>query len=284
METGIINMKTGGLRAKGINKYSQDKMPLITIITVVRNGEKTLEQTIESVINQTYQNIEYIIIDGASTDRTLEIIQKYEGRIDYWISEPDDGIYDGMNKGIALGKGELIGLLNSDDWYESDACALMAVNYLELKPDVLFGDMLMLYPAGLTNLVTVSMPVKKETFAVSYVHPAVFVTVEAYQKYGLFNLQYKISADYDLLLRFFEMGARFSKINGIITNFRTGGLSTTGATREELLKIAVEHKFSQPAIIQRWLLCIYVKVSAPVKKLFPFLVFFMRKIVNKQIH
>ena len=108
-------MLSGGLRTKGITKQSQKNQPLLTVVTVVRNGEKTLEETMLSVINQTYTNIEYIIVDGASTDGTLEVIKKYEDKIDYWISEPDKGIYDAMNKGIDLAAGEWINFMNGGD-------------------------------------------------------------------------------------------------------------------------------------------------------------------------
>lgn len=92
----------------------------ISIVTVSYNAAKTIEQTIKSVINQTYSNIEYIVIDGGSTDGTVDIIRKYEDRIAYWVSEPDGGIFDAMNKGIKVATGEVVGIINSDDWYEHD--------------------------------------------------------------------------------------------------------------------------------------------------------------------
>ena len=132
-------MLSGGLRTKGITKQSQENQPLITVVTVVRNGEKTLEKTILSVINQTYKNVEYIIVDGASTDGTLEVIKKHEDRISYWISEPDKGIYDAMNKGIDLATGDYIALLNSDDWYEKDTCEIIANKINEGRADIYYG-------------------------------------------------------------------------------------------------------------------------------------------------
>src|SRR3990172_7180600 len=107
----------GGLRTKGIYRKSQEERPLISVITVVYNGAKYIEQTIQSVINQTYDNIEYIIVDGASTDNTLKIINKYEDRIDYWISEADSGLWNAMNKGVRLATGDILNFLNSDDFY-----------------------------------------------------------------------------------------------------------------------------------------------------------------------
>ena len=105
----------GGLRTKGYFKKSYENKPLISIITVVYNGEKHLEETIQSVINQTYDNVEYIIIDGGSTDGTLEIIKKYEDKIDYWVSEKDRGMYNALNKGFSCANGEYLGWLNADD-------------------------------------------------------------------------------------------------------------------------------------------------------------------------
>jgi glycosyltransferase involved in cell wall biosynthesis len=270
----------GGLRTKNIYKRSEKDKPLVTVITVVRNSVKTLEGTIFSVINQSYDNIEFIVIDCVSIDGTLDIIKRYDDNIDYWISEPDDGIYDAMNKGISFASGEIIGILNSDDWYELDACEKIVSKYLSSSVDVVFGNMLMFFPDGLYNLVTVSIPKKKETFSVSYVHPTVFVKSIVYSQYGIFNKKYKIAADYDLLLRFFEQGIRFAKVDSVITNFRTGGASTNTSIYNEILQIAVDHHFSIVGIIRRFMLFCYAKISIPLKIIFPFFPILKRKFIK----
>ena len=118
-----------------------NNIPLISIITVSYNAVKTIEDTILSVINQTYPNIEYIIIDGGSTDGTLDIIKKYQDKITYWVSEPDKGIYDAMNKGIAKANGELIGIINADDWYELDAVQNVVLEFNNTRPAIYHGGL-----------------------------------------------------------------------------------------------------------------------------------------------
>lgn len=131
----------GGLRTKGYFKKSYKGKPLISIITVVYNGEKYLEETIQSVINQTYENVEYIIIDGGSTDGTLEIIKKYEDKIDYWVSEKDGGIYDAMNKGIDVATGEWLNFMNAGDSFYSNQTLMEVFNNKNYELyNILYGD------------------------------------------------------------------------------------------------------------------------------------------------
>lgn len=123
---------------KSIRFEAKMNNPLISVVTVSYNAVTTIEQTILSVINQTYSNIEYIIIDGGSTDGTVDIIRKYADRIAYWVSEPDKGIYDAMNKGTKKANGEYIAFLNSDDWYELDAVSIIA-QFADGKNDLISG-------------------------------------------------------------------------------------------------------------------------------------------------
>jgi glycosyltransferase involved in cell wall biosynthesis len=179
--------------------------PLVSVITVVYNGEAHLEQTIQSVVNQSWSNMEYVIVDGGSTDGTLDIIRKYEDRIDYWISEPDRGISDAMNKGIRLANGDLIAHLHADDYY-SDPSVISSVctEYLR-HPDALWltGGIEIVDENG--NILQ-EIPVRKYSYRKLIhgniiLHPATFVARRAFEKAGQFNEEYRYAMDYDLWIR-----------------------------------------------------------------------------------
>jgi glycosyltransferase involved in cell wall biosynthesis len=190
-------MLSGGLRTKGITRESQENMPLITVITVVRNGEKTLEQTILSVINQTYTNIEYIIVDGASTDGTLDIIRTYEDRIDYWISDPDGGIYYAMNKGIELATGEWINFMNSGDGFYDNKTVGLIIQYI-IKNDnyaVFYGNTQVYFESG-SNIIKPVQMVHNKMNRMDFCHQSSF-TKTSILKGRHFDTKYKIASDYD---------------------------------------------------------------------------------------
>jgi len=201
--------------------------PLISIITVVFNGIKYLQQTIDSVSNQTYPNIEYIIIDGGSTDGTLDLIKANEAHIDHWVSEPDRGLYDAMNKGISKAKGKLIGMINSDDWYELDAVETVVNRYLRNTDKRIFhSDRYDVYPNGEKKVYAFNPSVIKfKFFAMTYNHPSMFVSPELYKEYN-YNTNLKVYSDYQFTLTsFLKNKDQFVYINKPIVNFRLGGVS-----------------------------------------------------------
>jgi len=196
----------------------------VSIITVVYNGEKYLEQTIMSVLSQNYSNIEYIIIDGGSTDGTLGIIKKYENKLAYWISEKDNGIYDAMNKGIQHATGELIGLINSDDYYEPNSVSSIMNTYLKNgKPDVLFGDMKLINTETNQSKIIFSSESKLNR-DMTLNHPTCFVRKILYTE-KLFDSSFKICADYDFITYMYKHNKSFKYIPEIIACMRIGGAS-----------------------------------------------------------
>jgi len=195
--------------------------PLVSVITIVYNGENYIEQTINSVLNQSYKNLEYIIIDGGSKDNTLSIIKKYENRITYWVSEKDSGISDAFNKGIARATGEIVGIINADDWYEPDTVNLV-VNVIE-HYDVAYGYVQ--YWSHSKKSFIQKSTVEHLERQVSVIHPTVFVKKECYQRFGVFNTNYKCAMDYDLLLRLKVNHCKFVYIPSILANMRWDGLS-----------------------------------------------------------
>lgn len=214
----------GGLRTKGEHKRSTTEMPLISVVTVVYNGDRYLEQTILSIINQTYENIEYIIVDGGSIDGTLDIIRKYAERIDYWVSEPDNSIYDAMNKGIELAGGELIGLLNADDYYEPGAVVAVVDRYREEpSPRILYGNTFFLNEA--LNLRYKSYGHTRYWRGMCFSHQAMFVHRDIYRAIGKYDDSLRIAADYDFVVRCFTHGICITPVGAFLVNYRDSGLS-----------------------------------------------------------
>ena len=228
----------GGLRTKGRFKATSPSKPLITVITAVLNGERHLEQTILSVLRQSYDNVEYLIIDGGSTDGTLDIIKKYEDEIDYWLSEADSGIYEAMNKGIDLAKGEMIALLNADDYYELNSLHTVAEFCVNIGMDnVFYANHYMLQED--LHLRYKSYPHMRYWMGMPLCHQAMFVPKEIYQKLGSYSLSYAFAADYEFLLRSLKYGIRYVHIDQFLVNYRNTGLTSLNYTRamEEWRKI-----------------------------------------------
>ena len=196
------------------------KQPLVSIITIVFNGEKHIEKTIQSVLNQSYSPIEYIIVDGASTDKTMDIVLKYQSRISKIISEPDKGIADAFNKGIKLSIGELVGFVNADDWLEPNAIETMVQNYQPGK--IVYGNVRFWKNDKIINQSKSDHTRLREGMTMA--HPGVYVPKKLYDEYGLFKLDYKIAMDYEILVRFFANKINFIKTDAIIVNMNLGGI------------------------------------------------------------
>ncbi len=220
----------------------------ISIITVVKNAEKTLEQTISSVITQKYGNIEYIIVDGGSTDGTLDIIRKYEDKISRWISEPDQGISDAFNKGIRLASGDIIGIVSADDYLPPGALAKVAQTYKENPTaDVIYGNAIFVEPYNqVQHIIRPDVGLRTIWRRQPLKHAATFVTRKAYERFGTFDLSYKLSMDYELILRFYTQGAKFVYTDAALAAFRTGGVSTRlyGRTIKEVRDISIRYGYS----------------------------------------
>lgn len=207
--------------------------PKISIITITYNSAKTVEETIKSVITQGYPNLEYLIIDGASKDNTLEIVNKYKDRISVVISEPDKGISDAFNKGIANATGEIIGIINSDDILLPGALQAVADAY-ETDIHVYRGGTIFWNPELDTN---VSCPpgmkcTVEDKWGGGVNHPSTFITKRAYDKVGLYNVEYRYAMDVDMLYRLYNAGLKFKKIDKDLTRFRLGGETSTLWTKK----------------------------------------------------
>lgn len=208
---------------------------LVSIITVVYNDVETIERTIESVINQSYSNIEYIIVDGGSTDGTIDVIKRHSNEIDSIVSEEDEGIYDAMNKGIKMSSGELIGMINSDDWYEYDSVENIVSTYLEegRGPMLLHGAERVFRSDGKYDCVYGNMTSMPTLLAMPFHHPTCFVHRDVYKDIGIYDRSFPVVADYDFAIRFIKSNHKDVYIDRIISNFTLGGTSSNSVYCEQ---------------------------------------------------
>ncbi len=206
----------------------------ISLLTVSFNSAATIEQTIQSVLSQDYSNIEYIIVDGNSTDGTQRIIESYDAKISKWISEPDHGIYDAMNKAVNRATGDVVGIINSDDFYpQNTILSQVAKAFSDPAVDAVFGDLTVVDPSNLTRVVRrySSLKWSPEKFAWGFMpaHPTFFVRRKYYEEFGLFKTDYRIAADYELLIRFLyvhKLNYRYLPLT--MVTMRRGGVSSRG--------------------------------------------------------
>lgn len=207
---------------------SDSKLPKVSVITVVRNDKEHIESTLNSLFVQDYPNIEYIVIDGASTDGTLEILEKYRSKIDYLISEPDNGIYDAMNKGISLSYGDYIGFLNSGDEYaDSRVFSTIFMNLSERK-DIIYGDSIEVSEDGEKVIRTADFSVME--YGPIYRHGSSFVRSDIQKKciFDLTNKKIGYALDWNSIYKMYKSGFDFYYSNVIIEKYLKDGISNNG--------------------------------------------------------
>ena len=203
----------------------------ISIVTPAFNSAKTIRHTIESVARQTYLNVEYIIVDGGSQDATAKIVAQYPDVVDLFISEPDHGVYDAMNKGIRAASGDIIAILNSDDFYiHSHVLEQIAIAFQQSGADSVYGDLQYVDQQNPQKVIRhwESGAFRRRSFLAGWMppHPTFFVKRVIYQRYGLFNLSLKSSADYELMLRFlYKHQVSAAYVSDVLVRMRVGGLS-----------------------------------------------------------
>jgi glycosyltransferase len=203
----------------------------VSIITASLNNHDTIEDSIRSVINQKYENVEYIVVDGGSSDGTLEIVKKYQDRVTKWVSEPDKGIYYALNKGLKMATGDIIGFLHADDVYaHSMVIDLVVSRIMNCDTESCYGDLLYVHRKNIGKTIRhwKSRPYREGLFKKGWMppHPTFFVRKEVYERHGLFNTSFKIAADYELMLRFMEKHKISTHyIPEVLVKMRTGGKS-----------------------------------------------------------
>ena len=234
LESGSTDRMQGGLRTRGITKLSYEDKPLVTIVTVVLNSAETIEETIRSVLYQTYDNVEYILIDGGSDDGTREIISAYEDYIDYWVSEPDGGIYSAMNKGISLASGQYINFLNADDHYLHSGVLEKVIDLFRSSgSQIIVGDALMLSKRSGYGYIR-HCDVNKYYYLFRGMPQQVYFYDMRLFESGTFDASFAIAADMDFYLSKLLGGkVKITSINWPVIVFNTGA---TSSNQDLLLK------------------------------------------------
>ena len=240
--------------------------PKISIVTIAYNCEKEIEETILSVINQQYDNKEYLIIDGASKDGTMDVVNKYRDKIDVIISEPDKGRSDAFNKGIAHATGDYIVMMNAGDLLADDALDKFARNY-EPGYDVIKGNTIRWNEK--TGFKSIEHPVieyPEIPFNFLVCHQSTYISKSAYERFGGYGIDYKIVMDFELMLRFARHNAKFMKINENLAVFRMGGISQTSSKRriKEMKRAMLENEHSK---FNTYVFILYVRLRSLMRNI-----------------
>ena len=262
----VFEEKKGGQRMRGIFNKSLASKPLVSIITVSFNAAATIESTIQSVLQLTYPHIEFIVVDGGSTDGTIEIIRKYESKIDYWFSERDRGIYDGMNKGIESANGEWINFMNCVDTFASPG-ALDFIGEVGSATDIVYGNAVIRYP-GFTTPFRMT-PLDQMWKRMPFCHQA-SLTRTALMKHYKFDLDYMLSSDFDFIYKAWTDHKKFEQVDTIICIFDfTEGASIRHVFRSvrERKSIVLKRSFDLWKWIYHTVTIFYIHLAYYFKKL-----------------
>lgn len=241
-------------------------LPRISIITISYNSETEIEDTILSIINQNYNNKEYIIIDGASQDGTMQIVNKYRNNIDVIVSEPDKGRSDAFNKGIAKSTGDYIVMINAGDLLADDALNKFAKAY-KTGYDIIKGKTIRWNPD--TNYTSIEKPIihyPNIPFNFYVCHQSSYISLNAYKQFGNYNVDMHIAMDFELMLRFERLGAKFYTINEDLAIFRMGGISQTSSKRR-LEEMEYAMKTNGRSGLSTFIFIGYLKIRTMVRNL-----------------
>lgn len=235
----------------------------ISLITVTYNSAGSLRDTIESILRQTYKDVEYIIVDGLSQDGTVDIVREYEqvfgGRM-RWISEKDKGLYDAMNKGINMATGDIVGILNSDDFFTSNTVLQSVAEAFFDDIDAVYGDIHFVRPSDLSKSVRYYSSRNFRPWALRFgympAHPSFYARRELFEKYGVYSLNYRLAADYEMMVRLFRKAKiRYKYLPIDMVTMRTGGMSTRSVRNRLQLTVEDAKACRENGMYSNFLMC-----------------------------